>query len=151
MCRKMCVQQASVCTPWRSLLEVHSPTCFREWCVSVFPLAREQSSVVIPVGNMKGTPPRGSVGIAWQLLQKTEFARTASTTGEAATVKVAVQKIAKKVTGTAAVRHAKRGVWSVGVQAEGTVVPRENNDDQVDNVTKKLAQQEAGAAEDAKG
>ena len=93
---------------------------------------------MIPVGNMKGTPPRGSVGIAWKLLPNKK-----SATREAGTVTVACQKTAKK--------HTKHKVWSGSARTEGTVVSRESNDDQVDDASKKLAQQEAGAAQDDKG
>ena len=47
---------------------------------------------------------------AWQLLQKTKSAKTSSTAEEAATVKVAIEYTAKKVTGAAAVKQTKRRV-----------------------------------------
>ena len=49
-----------------------------------------------------------------------------------------LKRLQKKVTGTAAVKQTKRGVWSVGAQAEGAFVPRDGNDDQVDTVLKSL-------------
>ena len=87
-------------------------------------------------GNMSGTRPRGSVGVAWQAmkearLRSVETAITAEkvVTGKSDVVNVAVEKTATEFTETVVVEQAERNVSSVSAQADGTVTPCESNVD----------------------